>query len=46
MSVMCKISDKCAAREGMCTHEKWISALIVLAAAAVAAAGRFYFHWY
>lgn len=42
MSVMCRMSDQCCAKKGMCIHEILMLAMV----AAIAVAGHFMFHWY
>lgn len=41
MSMMCKM-NACAAKRGMCIHEKMMLVMVV----AIAIAGHFMFHWY
>lgn len=43
MSKMCKLSEKCTEKEGMCIHEKMMLVMMVVA---VALAGHFMFGWY
>lgn len=42
MSMMCRMSDQCCAKKGMCIHE----ILMLVIVAAIAVAGHFMFRWY
>ncbi len=44
MSLMCKMNGECSATKGMCSHEKMMMVIAVMAV--IGAVGHWMLHWF